>query len=129
MRKVVLLLGLGLLTLPVLAQVPQESVTLGVKPSKCVALHKGQKCYQKLKIQWGAETAGAYCLFVSHEQKPLQCWLRAKEGIVVYEYASNETQRFELKSKDSGRTLATTEIIYASVYKHKKKSFSGWRLF
>ena len=104
-----------------------ELAQLSVTPDKCVALRKGQTCYQKLRFQFSATNKGNYCLIASNQSKPLHCWNTAAAGKFVHQHASDSAVDFALINEQRS-TLATTAVSIAWVYKKSRKR-SRWRLF
>ena len=100
---------------------------LSVTPDKCVALRKGQVCYQKLRFQFSAGTKGNYCLIASNQSEPLHCWYTVADGKFTHQHASDAAVDFALVNAQR-TTLATTAVSIAWVYKKSRKR-SRWRLF
>lgn len=99
-----------------------------IKPSQCVTLHQGQKCFQKLTIKFAGQATKHFCLFVDKREEPLLCWQGALDRF-HYSFESAENQVFEVKEQEALTTIAKQEIRVAWVYKSKKKGPTGWRLF
>lgn len=98
---------------------------LTVKPKKCVSLHKGQMCYQKLKFSWQSDTA--ICLFIQGNDEPIHCSVPG-DGQLIYYFESERGQQFELRSRE-GDALAKVNVDVASVYKGQRRATTGWRIF
>lgn len=98
---------------------------LTVKPNKCVSLHKGQMCYQKLKFSWQSDTG--VCLYIQNNDAPLHC---AEPGVGqwVYDFESERGQQFELRDREGG-ALAEVTVDVASVYQGQRRATTGWRIF
>lgn len=102
-------------------------VVFDVKPLKCVALHKGQVCYQKLNFKWHSENK-KLCLYALENKEPLHCTAQNTPVAFRYNFASDQNQAFELRD-EAGNSLATVKIEVASVYKGKRRATTGWRIF
>ena len=102
-------------------------VVFSVKPLKCVALHKGQVCYQKLNFKWNSDNKDL-CLYALESNAPLHCNVQNTPVTFRYEFANDHNQVFELRDKE-GNSVATVKIEVASVYKGKRRATTGWRIF
>ncbi len=111
------------------ASVASEGDTLNIKPSRCIALHEGQVCYQTLKIHWVAAQQDTYCLHVQGENTPLLCWENSTTGSGRYEFESNKTQQFLLLRKRDGKLVSSFSIEVAWVYDANSHRKSHWRVF
>ena len=106
-----------------------QPTTLRVKPKKCIALQKGQVCYQTVKFHWITPNEGDYCLFQEGTEAPLVCWKNKGIPPFTYEFSSSETRTYFIKSQQTQKILGQTQITVAWVYKMGNKPRSGWRLF
>jgi len=104
----------------------QESA-LKITPSKCVALKKGRICYQSLRIQFTPSTTSDFCLKVSDQSEPLECWSNSKAVDFKYRFASSTDLTFEIIDM-SNQTLSSATFAVAWVYKQSRKK-NRWRLF
>ncbi|MDO8342351.1 MAG: DUF3019 domain-containing protein [Cellvibrio sp.] len=104
----------------------QASVLL--TPVRCVALHQGQVCYQRIQISWSSAQAGDYCIYVDTQAQPLQCWQAQIQGSFSYEFASAQSQQFQLQNAQQ-QLLAETTMEVAWVYKSNTRRKTHWRLF
>lgn len=102
---------------------------LEVTPSRCVALHEGQPCYQKTKIRWSSPAKGDYCLYEEGQDEPLQCWGNARQGEISYVFESSTGTAFYLADRTTGLTLGHAGIVVSWVYDAKSRSKTQWRLF
>jgi len=128
-RRYTLLLGICLTNAhTAIADSPVVDVQLMAKPASCVALHKGQKCFQKIVFSWTSKAKSHTCLFSDATGERLFCSTEP-DARFVYQYASTASLTFSLRSESDDRTLATTTIRNAWVYRTGKRSSSGWRLF
>lgn len=105
----------------------QETEVLTLKPSKCVALRKGQTCYQRIKIQFVIDKPGDYCLRIDNKKEPLQCWTKTRKGNLFYNLVSSENRLFTLQTES--REIAQSQVTIAWVYQNKSRRRSSWRLF
>jgi hypothetical protein len=119
-----ILLIAGLLTVPT---VKANDTSLSITPDKCVALRKGQVCYQTLRIKFIASTIGDYCLKIVDQPTPLQCWKQVNAADHRHALASNQAVEFEVVDDDLS-TVATARVTIAWVYK-QSRSRNRWRLF
>ncbi len=103
-------------------------VHFSVKPTKCIALHKGQDCYQKLKFSWQTPQVGKYCIYAESQRDPLVCWQGQSRSMFVYEFVGKQTQRFYLRN-EANANLYETELVVTWVYTSSKRDSGGWRLF
>ncbi len=104
-------------------------VLLAVKPKKCIALHKGQTCYQKLKFTWSLPKKGQFCLHQYQVNRPVICWANNDLQAYKVQFESNKSERYQIRHEGSSVVLAEVKVRLATVYKQGKKSYSGWRLF
>lgn len=123
---------LGLLTLPllcgrVLADPPP--IQLQVKPQRCISLHEGQVCYQKLTFSWQTPGRGEFCLHDTQASVVLTCWRGDEKTQHEYEFESRESADFAISYKGREEALVKVKVQVASVYKSPERSNSRWRLF
>lgn len=116
---------MAMLTTPSMADTDE----LSAQPAKCIALRKGQVCYQTITLRWQTEKPGDYCLWVDNNIEPIECWSTTDRGSVRYKFASKKTARFHLKSDSSENPVANTEVVVAWVYKSRAAGRPRWRLF
>lgn len=105
-----------------------ENARFSVTPNKCVALRKGQPCYQKTTLTWQASQPGHYCIYASLAPDALHCWSSAREGSLVFNLESASDVRFVLATKSS-REVAHAEVVIAWVYSNASRRSRSWRLF
>ncbi|MFK8075438.1 MAG: DUF3019 domain-containing protein [Granulosicoccus sp.] len=105
-----------------------KALTLLAKPTSCVALHRGQMCFQEIRFTWESDSSNSYCLYQNGIETALYCSRSAKNSY-IHKYASESFQTFSLLEADSGITLSTVKINTAWVYRTGRRSSSGWRLF
>ena len=125
-----LFLGLCMLVpMPLAAeQTNEQLIRLHVKPTSCVALHKGQMCFQKIRIYWQPTDDRTYCLYSDTQRLRLICTAGSVMEF-VYEYASESSESFSLRLASTGETVSSAAVNTAWVYRTGKRSSSGWRLF
>lgn len=122
------LLLLCLITpLPALSQ--DSSIVFTATPERCVALHKGQTCYQDVLFQWQTPQVGSYCLVMSKSLRQLACWNGQSVQKYQYSFEGDSTTAFSLIRNDEVEPLAEVKVVVTWVYKAPKQSQSGWRLF
>ncbi len=106
-----------------------SNIVFSVKPDRCIALHQGQVCYQKLKFHWQLPTSGEFCLFQLPQEKPLLCWKAVEQKSFVHEFKSDSSIMYQIRVKNQASSLAAVKVKVAWVYRSSRKSTSGWRLF
>jgi hypothetical protein len=111
------------------ADASDATIVLQVQPRTCVALHKGQVCYQTLTISWPNLDADRYCLHSSLQATPLVCWKQNERISYAHKYASAINETFYLKHPDDESVLARVLVSTSWVYRTGRRSSSGWRLF
>lgn len=102
---------------------------LSVKPDKCIALHKGQTCYQKLVFSWRTPIEGEFCLYKVSNKKPLICWTSKGKNKVTVQFESDKSETYQIRMPNDETVLTEVSVRLATVYRQSKKSYSGWRLF
>lgn len=105
-----------------------QDVVLELKPTRCIALHAGQTCYQTIVFSWDLPAQHNYCLVEESVEKPLHCWLGGGRGRFRHPFASDKNAVYQVLRED-GRIIAEQTMEVSWVYRNKRKSSSGWRLF
>ncbi|WP_157964737.1 DUF3019 domain-containing protein [Algibacillus agarilyticus] len=107
------------------------STQLHVTPTRCVALHQGQTCYQLIDISWEITSQGSYCLFISSTKQALNCWQQntAQHGTYQYDVQSAKDVIISIKNMQSEQTIAQMRFEIAWVYSQSQQRRSSWRLF
>lgn len=106
-----------------------DTAQLQLKPTRCVALHQGQVCYQTVQLFWSANQQGNYCLYTQYEDTPVYCWQDAAAGQYQYEFASDGAVELQLHNMQTKTPVATATIDVAWVYKTNTRRKTHWRLF
>ncbi|GAD79061.1 DUF3019 domain-containing protein [Vibrio ezurae] len=106
-----------------------KEVTFTATPQQCVALHKGQTCYQDIVFQWKTPLEGRFCLLQSDNATPLTCWQGQLKQQYQYSFSNDKTTKFRLINQETAQALAEVKVVVTWVYKAPKQSQSGWRLF
>ncbi len=106
-----------------------ESAQLRLKPNRCVALHQGQVCYQKIQLFWSVPQAGDYCLYQQHTETPLYCWQNVAASEYQYEFSSNTSTQLQLVNIQTKTVVATAALEVAWVYKSNTRRKTHWRIF
>lgn len=122
------LLGYLLVAHPAVAKDSKQIVTLTALPASCVALHRGQLCFQDIRFTWVGDDDLNYCLYSDTHELLLSCGNGGKEAF-IHEYSSETSEAFSLRVGVSGATVASVTVNTAWVYRTGKRSSSGWRLF
>lgn len=120
-------LALALCAMATLSQA--EEAQLHIKPARCIALHEGQVCYQKLSISWQVEQADNYCLQQQDNKVLLICWENIASGRWVYEFEGARTQKFILIRKRDDKPMAEFSLEVAWVYDARSHRESHWKIF
>ncbi len=103
--------------------------SLKIIPDRCISLHRGQTCYQKITIHWQSAIKTDYCLFQKGVDSPLKCWKASSYGELKIDFQSDKSIDFELRQKGEHSPVATSSLSIHWVYKSTKKQKRGWRLF
>ncbi len=106
----------------------ENNTVLTSTPDRCISLHKGQTCYQKVSLKWQSLIATDYCLFQEGLNTPLKCWSDSTTGELSMDFQSENKLSFILSKMGSQSIEASTSVTVFWVYKSKRKS-RGWRLF
>jgi hypothetical protein len=106
-----------------------DAVGFTAQPDRCIALHQGQVCYQRVEFRWNTPADGDYCLHQLGLPDAVTCW--SGGGLASYnmDFASSESLVYELRARDQRQLLAQVTVEVAWVYRSTRKSFSRWRLF
>lgn len=107
----------------------QLPITLKVKPDKCIALHKGQTCYQKVWFSWRLDSDQQYCLYEVSRKVPLVCWEGSERRSFLYRFESSESRQYQIVQSEERKLIAEVEIVLSWVYRSRRNSSRGWRLF
>jgi hypothetical protein len=106
-----------------------NNIAFTATPERCVALHKGQLCYQEVLFRWQTPSHGEYCLVMSKTGRRITCWNGASQQEYHYNFEGDKTTSFSLVADDMADPLASVKVVVTWVYKAPKQSQSGWRLF
>jgi hypothetical protein len=133
-----LIQGIGLILLPIVtttavADTPPvsttaETVSLLLTPRRCVALHQGQICYQRVQVSWSSVTSGDYCVYQETQVQPLHCWQGQTQGRFEFEFASDASLLLQLKDARQ-EVVGESSMEVAWVYKANTRRKTHWRLF
>lgn len=107
--------------------VKANEVRLTVTPDKCVALRKGQTCYQTIRIKLTTSNMGDYCIRIAEQATKLQCWNGITSAEYRYELAASRAIDFEVIDTNQS-AVASARVTISWVYK-QSRSRSRWRLF
>lgn len=118
---------LSLISLPLFAA--DHTLYLKVEPNRCIALRKGQTCYQTLTFHWKVPDTGEYCLFQQPNPIPLVCWRDKSVGSFKDSFQLDRSALFQIRSSGEKGIVLETKVKVAWVYKTDRKNYSGWRLF
>ena len=101
---------------------------LEVSPAKCVTLKQGSQCFQDIEVSWQTDMPGQYCLTLSSQDSPLQCWDGKQHAFHKFEFIGHESALLGLIDQDSGKLLTESLIEVKWVYKNRSRYLS-WRVF
>ena len=126
-----------LMVIPMTANTDTVSISLKVKPSRCIALQQGQSCFADLTFRWSTPETGDYCLFDERQANPLVCWAGNELASYKVAFKSDINVKYEIRtstdatagSTNSEHALAQTLVKISWVYKSNNPSTSRWRLF
>ena len=110
-------------------QAADETSLLKIVPDRCISLHKGQVCYQKITLIWESSVVANYCLFQEAMDELLQCWDNANHGTSEFDFQSHEPLSYRLHRINSNKVVATSIVSVSWVYKSPKRQRKNWRLF
>jgi len=123
------LLALYMAASAVSSHADSSSSTLTVKPSRCIALQKGQTCYATLSFNWTTPADGEYCLFDEHMEKPMICWTGNTLLAYNHEFKSKKNVNYHIRLRQGQLSISSTLVKISWVYKPNTKNTSRWRLF
>lgn len=126
--SMLLLTALMISMCPVNGQ-PGQIYSLHVKPNRCIALHKGQVCYQKLKFKWKLSQDDDFCLYQTSKEDPILCWSGSEKSQLEYQFESTTSESFQIRRKNTEDSVAEVKVTLSWVYRTGRKNSSGWRLF
>jgi len=111
------------------AMAAEQVAAFTVQPDRCIALNRGQVCYQKLTFRWQTTAGARYCLYEDMVAAPIVCWTGTEKSSHEVEFASDHNIIYRIRLEDQQAILAEVEVELAWVYQSNRKSFSRWRLF
>lgn len=106
-----------------------ESQNLLLQPETCIALNKGDQCYQEINVVWYSTQVGNYCLHTGNSSLPTYCWKAADHGSFKLEFKSDTDVEYRLINRDTNQVIRTRKVSVAWVYRSNQKKRSSWRLF
>ncbi|WP_229359838.1 DUF3019 domain-containing protein [Ferrimonas aestuarii] len=118
-----------LLLLTMNAQATETQVHFTATPERCIALHKGQICYQDVEFSWKTPERGRYCLMQAQDRQQLLCWDGRNRQRYLLAFEGDKTTRYSLIREGENSPLAEVKVEVTWVYKAPRQSRSGWRLF
>lgn len=122
-------LGAALLVLPMTAWSKDDAVIFTATPERCIALHKGQTCYQDVNFRWQTPDIGQYCLVLNSSHHQIMCWDGNAMQQYQYAFEGDKTTTFSLFRDGEALPLAQVKVVVTWIYQAPKQSRSGWRLF
>lgn len=109
-------------------QASMVMVELNAKPATCVALHRGQVCFQRIFFSWKVADIKQYCLYKQNQVAPMVC-SKGSQKAVAHHYSSKSSETFILRQGREGPQVAQFTVNTAWVYRTGRRSSSSWRLF
>jgi len=100
-----------------------------VTPKRCVALRKGQTCYQQVTFKWHQEELGDYCLVELSELRKVECWTQVNNAEFSFDFQSVSTRHYALRKSKQNNNIATVIITVSWVFESSKRPKSRWKLF
>ncbi len=105
-----------------------SNLFLELSPAKCVTLKQGSQCYQDIEVNWQTDLPGSYCLTLSSQDSPLQCWAEKQNASYKFEFVGRESTLLKLVDQNTGKLLILSMIEVKWVYKNRSRYLS-WRVF
>ena len=128
-RLLLLLLTTLLLCLAHGAFSAEQVAAFTVQPERCIALNRGQLCYQQLTFQWQTAAGARYCLHQDAVAAPLICWNGNERSSHELEFESDSNIIYAIRREGQAENLTQVEVEVAWVYQSNRNGFSRWRLF
>lgn len=129
-QRLLLLLAKSLVLCVVDAvQAAEHVAAFTAQPERCIALNRGQVCYQKLRFKWQTAAGARYCLHRDTVSAPLVCWDGGERSGYELEFASDRNVVYGIRREGEPDNLAQVAVEVAWVYQSNRKGFSRWRLF
>lgn len=100
-----------------------------VTPKRCVALRKGQTCYQQVTFKWHQEKPDDYCLVELSGMRNLECWTQVNNGEFSFDFQSDITRHYALRKSKQDNNIGTAIITVSWVFESSKRPKSSWKLF
>ncbi|BDY07020.1 hypothetical protein F0521_40610 [Ferrimonas sp. YFM] len=119
----------SLMLMPLSALGMDSPVQFTATPERCIALHKGQLCYQDVEFNWQTPESGRFCLMQARDRQQLLCWTGRSRQNYLFSFEGDKTTRFSLIREGEPVPLAEVKVEVTWVYKAPRQSRSGWRLF
>ena len=111
----------------------RDTARLEARPLTCIALHRGQTCFKRVRLSWSAGLTGRLCVLRDGAAEPLVCWRDGARTHWEHDYASARGERYRLVVTDADGvpldTVATASIDTVWVYRGRRSGSGGWRLF
>lgn len=108
--------------------VPEFHIIIAT-PNQCVALNKGQRCYQDVVIEWRSPKAGHFCVRSTQVSTPLRCWQNDTQGSIALSVEAEQSVLFTLHDQPADTKLAEALMRVAWVYQQNRRKIASWRLF
>lgn len=100
-----------------------------LRPTQCVALHKGQTCFQKIQLTLHNKQQQRLCVFRSEAKEPLLCAEPAELKQLSITFEGKESLPFYVIEQAQQTIVASTLFEVSWVYRSSRKNSTDWRLF
>ena len=128
-RKLTGLLCLLLLITPF--QLAAESgYGLTASPEKCFVLENTEECEISVKLDWRIKIKGDYCLYLTGQPSPLNCWKATNQGSFEYLLITNTDTQFEIRSTLENPPIYIAQVkIFKQIKQLKKRRRNPWSFY
>lgn len=106
-----------------------SELAFSLKPIRCVTLHQGQACYQKLDFTWNTPGETRFCLFDATHSIEILCWNGNELSSHSMAFESDINIIYQIRADVKDVVLKEITVEVAWVYKSRRSNSSRWRLF
>jgi Protein of unknown function (DUF3019) len=85
----------------------KPSLVFSIKPGLCVLGEDEIECQDQLRVKWKANSIYSLCLYQQANSQFLHCWPATQEGEYQFSFVGRENTAFELRDKQTQKTMAT----------------------
>jgi len=101
-------------------------VRLIARPTRCVTLRQGQRCFIRLAVTWTSVSPISACL-ISDKNLARECWEQQTKGDFKADLYLSETTEWIMQDTN-GQRLGDVEVTVAWVY-DSRRGRRNWSLF